>query len=234
MSPLATPVPQDAHAIRPAFARNNTQVLVVDERIPEAPLDQPGRSGFTGPSGSRGLPSGYAPEMESPVDEPESYADESGLTLADIPQLLEQEQAREQRRSLPSQAGKPMLSVLTPLELLVIKHAAVLTLQRSPLKDQFDLDEILELIEVKKSTFWNKLFKGNDKKNVKKKGPFTVLVRGVWLTRSSRRFRSATRTVGRARDRFDAWSIPRATTGSDLHRRRHFSDATDGYGILTV
>jgi len=33
-----------------------------------------------------------------------------------------------------------------------------------------DLDEILEMIEVKKQGFWGKLFKGNDKKNIKKKG----------------------------------------------------------------
>ena len=57
------------------------------------------------------------------------------------------------------------------MELAIVKHSAVLALQRSPLRDQFDLDEILELVEVKKSSFWNKLFKpGNDKKNVKKKG----------------------------------------------------------------
>lgn len=60
---------------------------------------------------------------------------------------------------------------LTPLELFIVKHFAVLALLRSPLKDQFDLDEVLELIELRKSTFWTKLWKGNnDKKNAKKKG----------------------------------------------------------------
>ncbi|KAJ2966038.1 hypothetical protein NUW54_g13923 [Trametes sanguinea] len=69
----------------------------------------------------------------------------------------------------------PFIAELTPLQLAIVKHCAVVVLQRSPLRDQFDLDEILELVEVKKSSFWNKIFKpGNDKKNVKKKGVFGV------------------------------------------------------------
>ena len=99
---------------------------------------------------------------------------EDGITLADIPQLVEAAQAREQRRSLPSQSSIPYVGDLSPLQLAVVKHAAVLVLQRSPLRDQFDLDEILELVEVKKSSFWKQLFKaGNDKKNLKKKGAST-------------------------------------------------------------
>jgi hypothetical protein len=43
-------------------------------------------------------------------------------------------------------------------------------LYRSPLREQVDLDEILEMVEAKKQGFWGKLFKGNDKKNIKKKG----------------------------------------------------------------
>ena len=44
--------------------------------------------------------------------------------------------------------------------------------------DGGDLDEILELVEMKKNSFWNKIFKqGGDKKGVKKKGtwPMSVL-----------------------------------------------------------
>jgi len=93
-----------------------------------------------------------------------------GITLADIPQLAEAAQAMEQRRSLPRQSSIPYIAELTPLELVIVKHAAVVILQRSPLRDQLDLDEILEMVEVKKQGFWLKLFKGNDKKNVKKKG----------------------------------------------------------------
>lgn len=98
---------------------------------------------------------------------------DDGITLADIPQLMEEAQAREQHRSLPRESSAPYIAELQPLELALIKHFALLHLTRSPLKDTFDLDEILEMIEMKKSGFWNKLFKG-DKKNVKKKGTFAV------------------------------------------------------------
>ena len=132
---------------RPAFNQNSSNVYIVDEH-----------SAPTSPS-----------QEESPRTIPRG--NDEGLTLADIPQLMEVEQAREQRRSLPRQGGKPLIAELSPLELAIIKHASVLTLSRSTLKDQFDLDEILDMVEVKKSGFWGKLFKGGaDKKNVKKKG----------------------------------------------------------------
>ncbi|TFY64383.1 hypothetical protein EVJ58_g2663 [Rhodofomes roseus] len=134
--------------IRPPFARNNTGVMIVDDSAP------------TSPTGG--------------VDDPVGGI-EDGITLADIPQIVEAAQAREQRRSLPRQSSIPFIAELNTLELAVVKHCAVLALQRSPLRDQFDLDEILELVEMKKSSFWNRLFKpGNDKKNVKKKGVFGV------------------------------------------------------------
>lgn len=141
--------------IRPLFARDNTRVAIIDD----LPLD-----GDT--SGSNPSNSGH----RTPKPRIENQFEDEGITLGDIPQLLESEQAREQRRSLPRQGDRTALAELTPLELFIVKHFAVLALLRSPLKDQFDLDEILELIEAKKSTFWNKIFKGNDKKNIKKKG----------------------------------------------------------------
>ncbi|KAG8876468.1 hypothetical protein FRB97_004158 [Tulasnella sp. 331] len=158
------------HVIRPAFARDNTRVLVVDERIPDSSLDQDQQAVSSFNHG------GYGSAGRSPVETGPGapFVDDDALTLADIPQLLESEQAREQHRSLPAQAGKPLLAELTPLEWLIVKNFAVLALLKSPLKDQFDLEDILELVELKKNTFWNKLFKGNDKKNVKKKGVFGV------------------------------------------------------------
>ncbi|THG97240.1 hypothetical protein EW026_g4717 [Hermanssonia centrifuga] len=141
--------PGTVDVIRPSFARNNTEVMIVDESTP------------TSPAGG--------------VDEPRLPGVEDGITLADIPQLVEAAQAREQHRSLPRQGSIPFIAELSPVELAIVKHSAVLALQRSSLRDQFDLDEILELVEVKKSSFWNKLFKpGNDKKSVKKKGVFGV------------------------------------------------------------
>lgn len=132
--------------IRPPFARNNTAVMIVDDSAPTSPT--------------------AGPDEHTVVDV------EDSITLADIPQIVEAAQAREQHRSLPRQNSIPYIAELNPLELAIVKHCAVLALQRSPLRDQFDLEEILELVEAKKSSFWNKLFKpGNDKKNVKKKGP---------------------------------------------------------------
>ncbi|KAH9847287.1 RhoGAP-domain-containing protein [Lenzites betulinus] len=140
-----------SQVIRPPFARGNTAIKIVDE------------SGPSSPAGALNDSDGMVGGVED------------GITLADIPQLVEAAQAREQRRSLPSQSTTPYVAELNPVQLAIVKHCAVLVLQRSPLRDQFDLDEILELVELKKSSFWNKLFKpGNDKKNVKKKGVFGV------------------------------------------------------------
>ncbi|KAH9935931.1 RhoGAP-domain-containing protein [Epithele typhae] len=149
-SPGAIDTNVQSQVIRPAFARGNTAVKIVEEYGPNSPA-------------------GMGPEDDM------VGGIEDGITLADIPQLVEAAQAREQRRSLPSQNSIPYIAELNPVQLAVLKHCAVLVLQRSPLRDQFDLDEILELIEVKKSSFWKQLFKpGNDKKNVKKKGVFGV------------------------------------------------------------
>jgi hypothetical protein len=143
------PVTQDTgqgQAIRPSLGRSNVEVTIVDDSGPSSPA-------------------------VGPDEQPQASAPDEGITLADIPQLMEAAQAREQQRSLPRQSSIPYIAELSALELAIVKHCAVLTLHRSPLKDQFDLDEILELVEVKKGGFWNKLFKGgNDKKNVKKKG----------------------------------------------------------------
>jgi hypothetical protein len=145
-APVTLDVSQQGQVIRPAFAKDNTEVKIVDDSGPNSPA-----------IGSE--------------EQPHVPAPDEGITLADIPQLMEAAQAREQQRSLPRQNSIPYIADLSALELAIVKHCAVLTLHRSPLKDQFDLDEILELVEVKKGGFWNKLFKGgNDKKNVKKKG----------------------------------------------------------------
>jgi uncharacterized membrane protein YgcG len=100
-------------------------------------------------------------------------AHDEGLTLADIPQLLEAEQAREQRRSL--QHDGRSLGELSALELFIVKHMAVMMLQQSALKDMVPMDDLIEFIETRKNTFWGKLFKGGkDKKKVEKKGTFGI------------------------------------------------------------
>ena len=132
--------------MRPSLTRSNTntEVMIIDESVPNSP---------------------------SGGDEQTIPKRDDALTLADIPQLMQVAQAREQQRLLPRQNSIPYIAELNAVELAIVKHCAVLALTRSPLKDHFDLDEILEMIETKKSGFWNKLFKSDkDKKNIKKKG----------------------------------------------------------------
>ncbi|KAF8306792.1 RhoGAP-domain-containing protein [Clavulina sp. PMI_390] len=160
-----TPLSPNSTIIRPPFARNNTQVAIVDYM----PTEEDSLAGYGSPP-PPAAPNGggRTPQPRSPMDGGEF---DEGITLGDIPQLLESEQAREQRRSLPRQGDRPFIAELSQLELFIVKHFALLALLRSPLRDQFDLDEVLELIEAKKSTFWNKIFKGGkDKKDIKKKG----------------------------------------------------------------
>lgn len=129
--------------IRPAFARHNTDVRIRED----GPVRQ-----SSGDEAKRRL--GTA---------------EDGITLADIPQLLEVEQAREQHRTLAD--GRRPFSELSALELFIVKHMAVMVLQQSALKDLVPLDDLIEFIETRKNTFWGKLFKGGkDKKEIKKKG----------------------------------------------------------------
>ena len=147
-----TPLATSSTDSRPNFLRKNTDVKIVDEPTPSSP--------------SSTVPPDVSPFGNLPPPGPTL----EGITLADIPQLAEAAQAMEQRRSLPRQSMVPYIAELTPLELAIVRHAAVVVLYRSPLRDQVDLDEILEMVEVKKQGFWGKLFKGNDKKNIKKKG----------------------------------------------------------------
>jgi hypothetical protein len=118
-----------------------------------------------------------SPPPASPGEErPPMQTLEEGITLADLPQLMEAAQAREQRRSLPRESAIPYIAELGTLELAIVKYSAVLVLMRSPLKEHIDLDEILEMVEVKKPGFWKTLFNRNDKKNVKKKGGFSLVL----------------------------------------------------------
>jgi len=145
-SPVTLDTGYQAQAVRTTIGRNNTEVKIVDESAPNSPA---------------GVPDEPPPPLHDPDD---------GITLADIPQLMEAAQAREQQRSLPRQSTEPHVAELSALELAIVKHSAVLALQRSPLREQLELDELLELIETKKGGFWKQLFKAGDKKNVKKKG----------------------------------------------------------------
>ena len=74
------------------------------------------------------------------------------------------------------QRNKKYFSELSALEYFIVRHVAVLSME--PLLINFNLDELLNLIETRKPTFWGKFgkaFTKNDKsKGVKKKGVFGV------------------------------------------------------------
>lgn len=145
--------------IKPAFARNNTDVRLLNDETPDTPKPAPGE----------GSTEDYNP------------TDEEGVTLGDIPSLLEAEQNRLQSRRSSERGGKPLLSELTPLEAVIVKHFALMALQRTALSPQIDLDDLWELVEVKRNGWWNKFLKAGkpgkdkkDKKEVKRKGTFGV------------------------------------------------------------
>jgi hypothetical protein len=172
---------QPTQIIRPSFARNNTEVMIVDDAT------------FTVCAGSQD-------ELQFQVQTGSALRDEDAITLADIPQIVEAVQAREERRSLPRESSIPYIAELSALELAIVKHAAALALHRSPLKDQFDLEEILELIEVKKSGFFQKLFKSGNDKRLKKKGEFhSFIILGLVLIYYHRCLWRAIRVTGGAR-----------------------------------
>ncbi|KAH9164802.1 RhoGAP-domain-containing protein, partial [Lactarius sanguifluus] len=118
---------------------------------------------------------GYSTPSSIPLSEPWRIPTPS--VVSDIPQLAEAAQAMEQRRSVPPQNLAPYVAELTPLELAIVRHAAVAVLYRSSLRDEMDLDQVLEMFEVKRQRFWEKLFKAGDdrkKKVIRLEGLFGV------------------------------------------------------------
>ena len=73
-------------------------------------------------------------------------------------------------------AGKKYFSELSALEYFIVRHVAVIAMQPM-LEGHFTMEELLNLIETRKPTFWNKMgkaFKNDGKKGGKKKGVFGV------------------------------------------------------------
>jgi hypothetical protein len=81
-----------------------------------------------------------------------------------------------QQRRDAGNVGKRYFSELSALEYFIVRHVAVIAMQ--PLLDgHFTMEELLNLIETRKPTFWNKMgkaFKNDGKKGGKKKGVFGV------------------------------------------------------------
>lgn len=146
-------------SLRPGYNRTNTAIRVIEDQ----PL----------------LENGAFRDMDHLGSERSPVQDEDGITLADLHQVMEAEQAREQHGIVPRHS-QMLLSELSALEYFIVKHAAAITLASDlPPYSEFDaagLDELLDIIDAKKNNFWGKLFKGSgkDKKEVKKKGIFGV------------------------------------------------------------
>lgn len=136
--------------IRPAFARNNTSVCILNESSDDSPEER---------------------DLVSPSHDDSPFDHEDGVTLADIPAIVEAEQARLSRRNTVMGDGRPLISELSSLDALIVKHFALLALTKSQLAPYIDMEDMLELVEVRKNQWWNKIFKGGkDKKDIKRKG----------------------------------------------------------------
>ncbi|WVN87796.1 uncharacterized protein L203_102991 [Cryptococcus depauperatus CBS 7841] len=124
--------------LRPAFARNNTNVMIVKE--------------------TDDSPRGALRRISVPKED-------DAITLGDISLLAEKDRRLDDR---------PLLSNLSHLQNCIVRHFALLQLQKTSLAPLIDLDDLLDLLDNRKSQWWNKIFKGNAKKDTKKKGLFGV------------------------------------------------------------
>lgn len=139
--------------IRPPFARNNTSVMIVNDNNTDLP-----------------------PEIVEQLQTHQLMQEDDAITLGDIPMLA------DQTRRLGAQASmgqRPLLAGLNQLQSLILKHFALLQLQKSGLGHLIELDEVLELLDVRKNQWWNKIFKGNVKDKQKKKGEFIAIGFGI-------------------------------------------------------
>jgi len=156
-------------------------------------------------------------DEEISLQVPRALGDERALTLDDLPKILAIENAKQEKPthvsrqpstnsyefnfmatdpvedfSVPVENGEvpqqnvKYFSELSALEYFIVRHIAVLALE-TLCGDSFNLEELLELIETRKGTIWEKFGKafrsGGDKKNVKKKGIWSaksILTVGVF------------------------------------------------------
>jgi hypothetical protein len=132
--------------IRPPFARNNTSVMIINESTPEPTED-----------------------YQHTLIVPSVPREDDAITLGDIPLLADQTMHERERLE---RDGRPLMSELNQLQGLILKHFALLQLQKTSIAHLIELDEVLELLEVRKNQWWNKIFKGPNKKDQKKKGQY--------------------------------------------------------------
>nr|XP_018259121.1 rho GTPase activator [Kwoniella dejecticola CBS 10117]OBR81279.1 rho GTPase activator [Kwoniella dejecticola CBS 10117] len=157
MDPDDPPSSATVDVLRPPFARNNTSVMIINEN---------------------------ATTEDQEIDNlamPNIVQEDDAITLGDIPMLANVTSRSTQPSALNSQSGgvgslegKLLLSSINPLQSVILKHFALLALSKTGLGHLIDLDEVLELLEVRKNQWWNKIFKGTAKEKQKKKGIFGV------------------------------------------------------------
>lgn len=145
--------PQSAtvDVIRPPFARNNTSVRIVSE-LQEEPseslIPEAGQDTMLMVGGRR-------------------VKEADAITLNDIPMLA----ARRHKSPLDNY---PLVAQLSSLQGMIIRHFALLHLQKTGLGHLVEPDDLMELLDARKNQWWNKLFKNNAKKDQKRKGIFGV------------------------------------------------------------
>lgn len=101
---------------------------------------------------------------------------EEGITLADIPLILQAEQDREQLGGAVAAElhDRRPVSELTSAEMVVLKHLALARLQRSSLAALVQAENVQEFLEARRYTLWSKLFRAKDRRDGRKKGVFGV------------------------------------------------------------
>ncbi|KAM0787658.1 hypothetical protein ACM66B_003722 [Microbotryomycetes sp. NB124-2] len=156
--PATSLAPSPQPSPRPTLVRATTAIEIVDDQLPDQTVLLQEQTGLGGPA--------------------EPTRDEEGITLADLPVVMEAEAAREQQGTTgyaPHGSGL-LLSELSALEYLIVRHVAALILtNQTALRDVVSLDELLDMIDARRGTFWNKLFKGGKKEKLeKKKGVFGI------------------------------------------------------------
>jgi hypothetical protein len=136
--------------IRPAFARNNTQIRIVSE------------------SNSHGG-SMAPPTLDTLLIPGRRALEDDAITLNDIPMLASR--SGHPRSPLDS---APLMAQLSSSEALIVRHFALLQVAKTGIGHLIELDDVIELLDTRKNQWWNKIFKGQGKKDQKRKGIFGV------------------------------------------------------------
>lgn len=148
--------------------------------------------------------------------------EDDAITLGDISLLADKDRRSDNR---------PLFSNLSPLQSIILRHFALLQLQKTSLGPLIDLDDMLDLLDARKGQWWNKIFKGNAKKDTKKKGKLSpvVIVGRLLIVNCGRSVRRPHRGFGRA-NRFGFFFRRSQFSGPStrIYRRHHIDHEANG------